>query len=111
MFFNPQSRELLKISMNQARLLKASRKPKIQRVGKNEHEYVCVLVDPIRLFWGMLYSPDDKRDYRVTITDTQKTKGGAFNYTVNRVIRKANNHSDDDQELIRYLERTQFGVK
>lgn len=111
MFFNPQSRELLKISMNQARLLKASRKPKIQRVGKNEHEYVCVLVDPIRLFWGMLYSPDDKRDYRVTITETQKTKGGAFNYTVNRVIRKANNHSDDDQELIRYLERTQFGVK
>lgn len=111
LFFNPQSREFLKISMNQARLLKASRKPRIHRVGKNEHEYVCVLVDPIRLFWSMLQSPDDKRDFRVTIAETQKTSNGAFKYTVNRVIKKANNHSDDDQELIRYLERTQFGVK
>ena len=106
-FFSDDWRRKGGVSRQTSAVLKSLRTPKATNLGGNRVKVIPVLLDPIKVFYDMLKSEDDKRDYHIDINKCIKVRDGEYVYKITRVLngkgRKGKNRDDVIVELNRYL--------
>lgn len=106
-FFAPTFRSSLGIPLKISHLLKGFRRPKIQKLGRNE-QVIC-FIDPLRIFHDMLTDPQNPNEFfKVNVNKCEQIKDGSYLYKISRVAgngKKDKNGYDSKKSISAELNR------
>lgn len=83
-FFSDDWRRQVGVYKQTSYVLKKLRTPKVNNFSGAK--IVIFMIDPLRVFHDMVTSNEDKRDFRITITNFKKIETGKYRYDFKREI-------------------------
>lgn len=101
MFFSDAWKREVNVRNGTAYSLKKLRTPKLTTYGGTK--VVLFMIDPLRIFHDMVVSDDDKRDFRIDITNIKKMETGKFRYDFKREILDSGKNKKYHKTLIEEL--------
>lgn len=115
-FFSDEWRHRTHVARGVPALLKKMRSPRIMKLDGGREEFIGFMIDPIRVFFDMLFSVDgsstkQKPEFYIEISSWKKIRTGEYNYLVKRIAknnRKRERYDGDD--IANELNRCMRGV-
>lgn len=100
-FFSDDWRRQVGVYKQTSYALKKLRTPKVNNFSGTK--VIIFMIDPLRVFHDMVVSEDDKRDFRIEITNFKKMETGKFRYDFKRVIADSGRNKKYHKTLIEEL--------
>ena len=108
-FYSPDWRRARGVSHSAASTLKKNVRPTVTRFNNGNMSKVTIIIDPVRIFYDMMFIKNNPADFTVDIYDWQKIRTGEFRYDVYRVRNKKKNKNKGGNNFADELNRKMKG--